>query len=51
MEVGEKAVFDAKTLKNEHGQYPEWMNQRGIKKRKKAAGKAKVKKGKKSSQW
>lgn len=48
METDEKRR-NPKTLKDEHGQYPVWMNQRAIAKRRKIAQKQKkaAKKGKK----
>lgn len=47
METDEKHR-NPKTLRDEHGQYPVWMNQRAIAKRKKIAQKQKkAKKGKK----
>ena len=51
MEVAkEKPTFDPHTLKNEHGNYPVWMNRRQIKRHKKLTSKTAVegyKKGRK----
>ncbi|KAK3792602.1 hypothetical protein RRG08_035938 [Elysia crispata] len=48
MEVdkGQK-VYNKKTKQDEHGHYPEWMNQRAVKKQKKKIAKSKKKPGKK----
>lgn len=46
MEVETKSRFNKKTMKDEHGQYPEWMSKRRIRKHKQSQGK-KVKRGKK----
>ncbi|KAI0239860.1 LLP-like protein [Lamellibrachia satsuma] len=50
MEVDEAATkFDPKTKKDEHGQYPPWMNQRAIHKNKSKIGKKK--KGRRKVSW
>ena len=46
-----KSKHDRKTLKDEHGQYPVWMNQKSIKKLKRAKKKNKDKKGRRKSSW
>jgi hypothetical protein len=35
--VGQPSKYSVRTLRDEHGQYPVWMNQRAIQKRKKAS--------------
>lgn len=51
MEVtsGTSQTYNKKTKKDEHGQYPVWMNQRAIHKQRKKNINAK--KGKKSQKW
>lgn len=55
MEVtsGTSQTYNKKTKKDEHGQYPVWMNQRAIHKQRKKNINAKkgAKKGKKSQKW
>ncbi|KAK2182548.1 hypothetical protein NP493_349g02022 [Ridgeia piscesae] len=51
MEVDETpAKFDPKTKRDEHGQYPAWMNQRAIHK-KKSSKVSKQKKGRRKVSW
>ncbi|GFN77424.1 protein llp [Plakobranchus ocellatus] len=48
MEVDKQGkVYNKKTKQDEHGHYPQWMNQRAVKKHKKKLAKAKKKPGKK----
>ncbi|XP_014676792.1 PREDICTED: protein LLP homolog [Priapulus caudatus] len=49
MDVDKK--YDPKTMKDKHGQYPVWMNQRAIKKHKVRVGKAKKLKNKRATAW
>ena len=52
MEVDDtKSKYNRKTLKDEHGQYPIWMNQRAIKKQKRLRKKNKGKNGKRKPVW
>ena len=54
---GAQPKYDKKTLKDQHGQYPMWMNQRAIRKHKAKVKGSKVtkhttgKKGKKKTLW
>ncbi len=47
MDVGQTKKYSSKTKRDENGQYPEWMNQRAIKKNKKRL--ALIKKSKKKN--
>ena len=48
MEVDKaQKVYNKKTKQDEDGHYPEWMNQRAVKKQKKKLAKSKKKPGKK----
>ncbi|GFR75009.1 protein LLP [Elysia marginata] len=48
MEVDKaQRVYNKKTKQDENGHYPEWMNQRAVKKQKKKLAKSKKKPGKK----
>ncbi|XP_064604686.1 protein LLP-like [Liolophura sinensis] len=51
METDQVRKFDKKTMKDENGQYPVWMNQRAINKVKNSMKKGRKKKGKQRGKW
>lgn len=51
METDQVKKFDKKTMKDENGQYPVWMNQRAIHKLKNSTKKGKKTKGKQRGKW